>query len=77
MDHGGCTETREGDFALHDCGACEHGARRGGSYQVGRGDRIDAMQRRLKLHAIDGLSCDHPSHAAALAGDGPWEGAEG
>jgi hypothetical protein len=65
-DHSQCVETIEGDTLTHECGACPHGALRGGTTRLHGDPELDELQRALKLHTLDRLTCDSRGHAEAL-----------
>lgn len=50
-------------YMRHECGICPHGRFLGADVRLRDGVRIDGMERKIKLHAIDQLRCaeDHPN----------------
>jgi hypothetical protein len=67
VDHSQCTEKQTAREVEHTCPPCEHGLERGGTWRVTGDAWIDGTQRRLKMHAIDELSCTGPYHAEVMA----------
>lgn len=56
----------------HECLPCPHGITKGGTYTVGRGEKIDAAQRMMKLVTLDRMTCEG-HHPELLAVDGYGE----
>lgn len=70
MDHSQCTVTTTTQWEQHDCPPCPHGLLRGGTFTLTGNERIDQMQRLLKLQAIEEVTCESPGHAETLASIG-------